>query len=343
MQLSNLQAIIVEDDPADAESILCALRTAGFQTDAYLVKTEGEFRSTLVSHNSAIEVVIADYALPRFNAPNVLRIIQETQLDIPLIVVSNANHDRQALAMVQQGAVDYLYKDRLSRLGLAVTNALREKHLRRNLHSLNSQLQEAYDETLQGWAHALELRDDETREHTERVTHMTVKLAAKMGVDWSQLKHIRRGALLHDIGKLGIPDYILLKEGPLDDREWEIMKMHPVFAYEMLSQIQYLKPALEIPCYHHEKWDGSGYPSGLSGKDIPLSARIFAIVDVWDALNSCRPYRPEPWPQEKIIAYIMEQSGKHFDPAVVNAFLGMISINGYHSISSPQLPSDPKP
>jgi putative nucleotidyltransferase with HDIG domain len=330
MQLSNLQAIIVEDDPADAELILCALRTAGFQTDAYLVKDEGEFRSTLVSRNSSIEVIISDYVLPQFSAPNVLRIIQEFNLDIPLIVVSNANHDQQALEIVQQGAVDYLYKDRLSRLGLAVTNALREKQLRKNLHSLNSKLQEAYDETLQGWAHALELRDDETREHTERVTRLTVKLANKMGVDWAQLKHIRRGALLHDIGKLGIPDYILLKEGPLDEREWKIMKMHPVFAYEMLSPIQYLKPALEIPCYHHEKWDGSGYPTGLAGKEIPLSARIFAVVDVWDALNSKRPYRPEPWPKDKILAYLQDQTEKHFDPAVVNAFLGMIRLNGHH-------------
>ncbi len=328
MQLSNLQAIIVEDDPADAELILCALRTAGFQTDAFLVKDESEFRSTLVSRNSSIEVVISDYVLPQFSAPNVLRIIREFNLDIPLIVVSGANHDRQALQIVQQGAVDYLYKDRLSRLGLAVTNALREKQLRKNLHNLNSKLREAYDETLQGWAHALELRDDETREHTERVTRMTVKLANKMGVDWAQLKHIRRGALLHDIGKLGIPDHILLKEGPLDEREWELMKMHPIFAHEMLSPIQYLKPALDIPCFHHEKWDGSGYPNGLAGKENPLAARIFAVVDVWDALNSKRPYRPEPWPKDKILAYLRQQSELHFDPVVVNAFLGMLLVNG---------------
>ncbi|MDD3699878.1 MAG: HD-GYP domain-containing protein, partial [Atribacterota bacterium] len=181
----------------------------------------------------------------------------------------------------------------------------------------------AYDTTIEGWAQALELRDRETEGHTRRVADLTVKLAQALGVKSEDLIHIRRGALLHDIGKMGIPDRILLKPGPLTPEEWEIMKKHPVYAWELLSPIKYLRPALDIPYYHHERWDGTGYPRGLKGEEIPLSARIFAVVDVWDALTSDRPYRPA-WSQEKALQYIKEQSGHHFDPRVVEKFLGLL-------------------
>lgn len=148
-------------------------------------------------------------------------------------------------------------------------------------------------------------------------------MAGRMGMDAAQLAHVRRGALLHDIGKMGIPDAILLKPGPLTDEEWAIMHRHPQYAYEMLHPVQYLRPALEIPYCHHEKWDGSGYPRGLKGEEIPLSARIFAVADVWDALTSDRPYRPA-WPQARALAYIREQAGKHFDPQVVRVFFEVI-------------------
>ncbi|MBC8508915.1 MAG: GAF domain-containing protein [Chloroflexi bacterium] len=184
----------------------------------------------------------------------------------------------------------------------------------------------AYDSTLEGWAKALELRDQETEGHSRRVVGMTMKLAETMGIDNSKLAHMRRGALLHDIGKMGIPDKILQKPGPLDEDEWEIMRQHPVFAYEWLSSISYLQSAMDIPYDHHEKWDGTGYPRGLKGEQIPLAARIFAIVDVWDALSSDRPYR-DAWPEEKVLAYLQEQSGKHFDPRVVEAFLDQLSDN----------------
>jgi HD-GYP domain-containing protein (c-di-GMP phosphodiesterase class II) len=145
-------------------------------------------------------------------------------------------------------------------------------------------------------------------------------LAVMMDYPQEKLVHLRRGALLHDIGKMGIPDRILLKEGPLSDEEWEIMRKHPEFAYELISPIEYLWPALDIPYCHHEKWDGSGYPRGLKGEEIPLAARIFSIVDVWDALTSDRPYR-NAWPAEKAIQYVREQKGKHFDPHVTDLFL----------------------
>ena len=191
------------------------------------------------------------------------------------------------------------------------------------LRRANVELRLAYDATIEGWARALELRDQETEGHTRRVTEWTVRLARAMGIEGEALTHIRRGAMLHDIGKMGIPDSILLKPGPLTEEEQEIMKKHPIYAYEMLSPIEYLRPALDIPYCHHERWDGSGYPRGLKGQEIPLAARIFAVVDVWDALRSDRPYR-SGLPREEALNYIRAQSGRLFDPRVVEAFVKLI-------------------
>jgi GAF domain-containing protein len=202
-------------------------------------------------------------------------------------------------------------------------NAIYRSTLHEQTQKDAADLAQAYDSTLEGWARALELRDQETEGHTRRVVKMTVDLARTMGVEERELENIRRGALLHDIGKMGIPDSILLKQGPLDASEWEIMRQHPEYAYKLLNPIDYLHPVLAIPHFHHEKWDGTGYPQGLMGENIPLAARIFAIVDVWDALTSDRPYRPA-WSKEKALAHITEQVGKHFDPAVVHAFLKIV-------------------
>ena len=190
------------------------------------------------------------------------------------------------------------------------------------LQRSNVELTLAYDITLEGWSKALDLRDNETEGHTQRVTEMTMRLASTMGLKDYELVNIRRGALLHDMGKMGIPDGILLKPGKLTDEEWEIMRRHPEYAYEMLSPIAYLRPALDIPYCHHEKWDGTGYPRRLKEEAIPLSARIFAVVDVWDALSSNRPYR-EGWPSEKVREHIQSLSGTHFDPQVIDVFLEM--------------------
>jgi len=193
-----------------------------------------------------------------------------------------------------------------------------------DLQRTNVDLTMAYDATIQGWAHALELKDMETEGHSRRVVDITMDLARKMEISGDKLGHVRRGALLHDIGKMGIPDSILQKPGKLTDEEWEIMRKHPVYAYEWLSEIQYLRPALDIPYSHHEKWDGKGYPRGLIGEQIPLAARIFAIVDVWDALTSDRPYR-KAWSREKTLDHVRDQSGTHFDPRVVEAFVDLIN------------------
>jgi putative nucleotidyltransferase with HDIG domain/PAS domain S-box-containing protein len=207
----------------------------------------------------------------------------------------------------------------LGSLGMQAAIAIDNASLFTGLQRSNEDLVLAYDRTIEGWSRALDLRDKETEGHSLRVTEMAVRLARLMGMADEELVHVRRGALLHDIGKVGIPDSILLKQGPLSEEEWDIMKRHPVLAYELLSPIDYLHPALDIPYCHHERWDGSGYPRGLKGEQIPLSARIFAVVDVWDALNSDRPYRPA-WPEEKVRQTIAAESGTHFDPRVVEAF-----------------------
>ncbi len=204
---------------------------------------------------------------------------------------------------------------------IAIDNAALFEELQRS----NTELTLAYDTTLEGWARALELRDKETVGHSKRVTEMTLHIARTMNIRDTDLVHVYRGAVLHDIGKMGIPDSILLKPGPLTEAEWVIMRQHPTYAYEMLSPIAYLRPALDIPYCHHERWDGSGYPRGLRGESIPLAARIFAVVDVWDALCSDRPYR-SAWEVERVLDYIREQSGRHFDPRVVEIFFASLSV-----------------
>jgi len=203
---------------------------------------------------------------------------------------------------------------------IAIDNA----ELYNNLQRSNTELFLAYDNTLEGWANALELRDKETEGHARRVTDLTTRLARQMGIQDENMIYVRWGALLHDIGKMGIPDDILLKPGQLTEEEWVIMRKHPEYAYKMLLPISYLKRSLDIPYCHHEKWDGTGYPRGLRGEDIPLEARIFAIVDVWDALNSNRPYR-EAWSQERVFDYLREQAGHHFAPDIVDEFLKLIA------------------
>ncbi|MCX8062468.1 MAG: GAF domain-containing protein, partial [Anaerolineales bacterium] len=206
-----------------------------------------------------------------------------------------------------------------SQTALAMENA----ELFRNLNNTLMELSISYDETLKGWAKALELRDRETGGHSERVTEWTLRIALALGIDKDHLIHIRRGAILHDIGKIGVPDTILLKKGPLTPQEWQIIHQHPLYAFELLHNIHFLEPALDIPYCHHEKWDGSGYPRGLRGEEIPLAARIFAVVDVWDALTSDRPYR-KAWSQTEAREYIRSQAGKHFDPRIVEVFLKLL-------------------
>jgi diguanylate cyclase (GGDEF)-like protein/putative nucleotidyltransferase with HDIG domain len=185
---------------------------------------------------------------------------------------------------------------------------------------LKEALRQGYDSAIEGWARVLDMRDQETEGHSLRVTEMTVMVARHFGLSEEEILYARWGALLHDIGKMGISDQILLKPEPLTEAEWEIMHRHPTIAYEMLSPIAFLKPALDIPYCHHEKWDGTGYPRGLKGEEIPFVARLFAVIDVWDALRSHRPYRKK-WSAQQAISHLQSQAGTHFDPQAVRVFL----------------------
>jgi HD-GYP domain-containing protein (c-di-GMP phosphodiesterase class II) len=192
-----------------------------------------------------------------------------------------------------------------------------------DLQRTNAELVVAYDATIEGWSRALDLRDRETEGHTERVTEMTLRLARRLGIRDDELVHVRRGALLHDIGKMGIPDAILHKPGPLTEAEWVTMRKHPQYAHDMLSPIAYLRSALDIPYCHHERWDGAGYPRRLKGEQIPLAARLFSVADVWDALRSDRPYR-KAWDEARTRAYLEEQAGQHFDAEIARLFLAEV-------------------
>jgi PAS domain S-box-containing protein/putative nucleotidyltransferase with HDIG domain len=241
---------------------------------------------------------------------------------LPLIVKGEM---KGILEIFQRSALerDPEWLDFLETLAGQAVIAIENTTLFENLQRSNQELFQAYDVTIEGWSHALDLRDKETEGHTQRVTELTVQLARKFGFTEEQLIQIRWGALLHDIGKMGVPDNILLKPDKLTDEEWEIMRRHPTFAFEMLSPIAFLRSSLDIPYCHHEKWDGTGYPRGLKGEVIPLAARLFAVVDVWDALRSDRPYR-KGWTVEQTIEYIRSQAGTHFEPKVVEQFLGII-------------------
>jgi len=221
---------------------------------------------------------------------------------------------------------DHEWLDFLETLGGQTAIAVENSMLFQGLQRSNFELAMAYDATIEGWSRALDLRDHETEGHTQRVTDMTLKLAHKMGLSDERLIAIRRGALLHDIGKMGVPDYILHKPEELTDEEQQIMRQHPQLAYKMLEPIAYLRDSLDIPFCHHEKWDGTGYPRRLAGTQIPLEARLFAIVDVWDAVTTDRPYR-KSWSRQKALEYIRAESGKHFDPQLVEIFLQELGIN----------------
>jgi putative nucleotidyltransferase with HDIG domain len=222
--------------------------------------------------------------------------------------------------------LDHGWRDFLDTLAGQASIAINNKELFNRLQEANAQITTAYDATIASLVRALELRDAETEGHSRRVTEMTLRLAQTLGVRDADLEDMRRGAILHDIGKIAVPDHILLKPGPLTAEEWHIMRQHPVTAYRMLAPIPFLQAALTIPYAHHEKWDGTGYPQGLQGEAIPLAARIFAVVDVWDALRFDRPYR-KGWTEAQVCAYLQEQAGHHFDSQVVAAFLHIIGCH----------------
>jgi putative two-component system response regulator len=321
--------LIVDDEPGGRETLESILEPEGY----YLVLAENGYQAIEQAKAVLPDVILLDVMMPGMNGFEVCRRIRsEKELaEVPILFLT-ALDDRQSLLNgLEAGADDFIskpfdrYELRARLLGITRLNRYRKLMTeRKNLEDAHRQLLYAYDETIQGWSRAMDLRDQETEGHSQRVTDLTIKLAQAFRIPQEELLHIRRGALLHDMGKLGIPDSILLKPGKLNEEEWAFMRRHPQLAYEMLHPIEYLRPALDIPFCHHEKWDGTGYPRGLKGEGIPLPARLFAVVDVWDALTSDRPYRLA-WEREKVLDYIQEQSGKHFDPEVAKRFLEIIA------------------
>ena len=310
-----LRVLLVEDNEHDAALILWQIERAdGFDVFMERVETEPEVRYAL--HKKTWDIIICDYNLPKLDALKVLEILDQFGMDLPFILVSGKISEEQADEILGRGGVhEYVRKDRLSRLGAVFKREINTRS--------------AYDQLLRAWARALEYRDRETAGHSERVTEKTVQLAREMQISEAEIIHIRRGALLHDIGKMAVSDSVLLKPDKLNEEEFERMKKHPAIAYEMLLPIIHLRKSIDIPYCHHEKWDGTGYPRGLKGEEIPLAARIFSIVDVFDAMTSDRPYRIK-LSKGFTLDYIEKQSGKSFDPQVVKAFLEMIKHDEYN-------------
>jgi PAS domain S-box-containing protein len=282
----------------------------------------------------------ANEGFTRFSGHSCEEVIGKTSLEIK-IWVDIRDRERLVEKLLRDGFYENLLAPFRQKDGKIIFGLMSARHLKihgedyllsitrnisdrieaeQKMEEAHSQVKKAYEATLQGWARALELREHETANHSRRVVDLSLKIGRKLDFSPTELIDLERGALLHDIGKMGVPDNILLKPGPLSSDEWVIMKQHPENAYHLLKDVEYLRQALEIPYSHHEHWDGSGYPRGLIGEEIPLSARIFAIVDVWDALLSDRPYRPA-WNRPAVMKYIEEQSGKLFDPEIVALFL----------------------
>lgn len=292
-----------------------------------------------IVNEQPVHIVLADQQLPamtgvefldriRLEHAETVRLLLTGQADVPAVMDAvNSGHvyryvrkpwePEDLQGILRQAAEHYDLLTRCQHL----THQLRAAN--EDLKTANAEMIQAYDTTLEGWSRALELRDQETDGHSRRVSELAVRLARAMGMDEAQLVHVRRGALLHDIGKVGIPDSILAKPGPLTDEEWDIMKRHASYGYELLARIPFLQEALVIPHCHHERWDGTGYPRGLKGEEIPLAARVFAVIDVWDALCCDRPYR-KAWSEPEARAYIRSLAGTHFDPTVVEVFLRLV-------------------
>lgn len=317
--------LIVSDTMAGRKALELPLKDDGYQ----LVFTSRGDEAVRRAKEYEPDIILLDVMTPEISSYEVCYRMRSDPilLDVPILLVTSPANQKERINGINAGADDFINKpfDKLELLARVRTvtrlnrfRKLREEH--EQLEAALFALQQAYDSTIEGWVQAFDLRDKETEGHTRRVTNMTVHIAQVMGLDEETIGHYRRGALLHDVGKLGIPDSILNKTGRLTDDEIFVIQQHPVHAFQWLSRIDYLRPALDIPYCHHEKWNGSGYPRKLKGEQIPLSARIFAVIDVWDALLSDRPYK-KSWSMDEAIAYIHSQKNIHFDPEIADIFL----------------------
>jgi putative two-component system response regulator len=321
--------LIVDDEYAGRETLQSVLEGEGYR----LEMAENGWQAIEKAKALLPDVILLDVMMPGMTGFEVCqRIRNDPQVaEIPIIILTALDDRESLLKSLKAGADDFIskpfdrYELRARLIGITRLNRYHKLvQERTKLREAHAQLLGAYEATIEGWSRAMDLRDRETEGHSQRVTELTLRLAREYGIDSQELVHIRRGSLLHDMGKLGIPDSILHKPDRLTEEEWVMMRQHPQLAYNMLYPVEYLRPALDIPYCHHEKWDGSGYPRGLKGEEIPAAARVFAVVDVWDALISDRPYR-RAWTNENALAYIREQSGTHFEPKVVELFFNILN------------------
>jgi putative two-component system response regulator len=325
--MSGATILVADDEPVARELITNYLARDGHSLHT---ATNG-VECLRLAREILPDLILLDVMMPTMDGLEACRRLRADPLlgEVPVLIISTLDDRNSRLAGINAGADDFLTKPidslelRVRVQSIVRLNRYRKLHeSRRELETAYDALQQAYDTTIAGWSRALDLRDKETEGHSQRVTEMTVRMARAIGLSDEDIVHVRRGALLHDVGKLGIPDAILHKPGKLTEDEWVIMRKHPGYAYEWLAPIEYLRPALDIPFCHHEKWDGSGYPRGMVGTAIPLAARIFALADVWDALRSDRPYR-EGWPVSQVRDHIIGVSGSHFDPDITPIFLAL--------------------
>ncbi len=322
------QILIIDDKPEDHDVLMDLLDSLPYDLHFAINGVEGIVRASTIHP----DVILIDVNLPYLDGFEVCALIRTHYAlgEIPVLLMSNQGEPAARLAGLKAGADDFIIKpyekfELIVRLhGVIRLNRYRlilEQHRQEEQPLEDSAAY--YDKNVEGFSRLLDMRDKETEGHTQRVTEMTMALARAAGLGEDDLKNVWRGALLHDIGMLGIPDSIMKKPGQLSEQEWLIVREHPVYAQRWLSHVDYLEPALDIPYCHHEKWDGSGYPRRLKGAEIPMPARLFAVVDMWDALSSDRPYR-KAMPVQEARQYIQSQSGSHFDPQVVQLFLQLL-------------------
>jgi len=325
-----LRVLLIDDSLDDVELVT---RELGFTYQIVWERVETE-AALIVSLEDTWDVVLCDYKMPHLSAERALALIRDsnTCFGVPFIAISGVIDERIAIDLLRKGANDFISKDKIQRLSLTIERERMQSRERVGLRlKTEARIKESYDATLEAWGIALELRDIHTKGHTVRVADLSLRLALQMNVAHNQFINLYRGAYLHDIGKMGIPDAVLLKQDILTPEEMKIMRMHPTIAYNMLKNIPFLRAATDIPYCHHERWNGSGYPLGLMGSEnpypdgsgIPFLARLFSVIDVYDALTSDRPYRPS-WGKSKAIAFLMAESGISFDPEIVKAFVEMV-------------------
>jgi putative nucleotidyltransferase with HDIG domain len=326
------ELVLVVDDEAPVLAALRRSLSRHFDVRTALGGSAG--LAALASEPYA--VVLSDMHMPLMDGVTFLVKAAQLQPDAVRVMLTGSDAIATAISAINEARVFRFIRKPCSPRELRETlasalelhrvanaEAMFRASLAGDLARSHAELATTYDTTIAGWVHALALKDDDTAGHSERVTALAVALAQALGVRGSALEHLRRGAMLHDIGKMGVPDRILRKAGPLEADEWAIMRQHPVYAHRMLASIPFLAPAMNIPHFHHERWDGSGYPAGLVGTAIPFDARIFAVVDVWDALTTNRPYR-EALSTADARRHLSREAGRLFDPTIVDAFLALL-------------------